>query len=122
MVIKDNRRRLLLAKQGGGGHWESLNNEDIILMPDKWEYPWYAAWDLAFHCVPLAMVDAGFAKNQLLLFLREWYRKQYLMRKGECETMKTHLSGAKHECSTYEVLWHSNMKNTDSFRDRREAG
>ena len=42
-------------------------------MPDKWEYPWYAAWDLAFHCIPLAMLDAEFAKNQLILFLREWY-------------------------------------------------
>jgi hypothetical protein len=60
-------------KTGRNSHWESLNNEDIISMPDKWEYPWYAAWDLAFHCVPLAMVDAQFAKNQLLLFLREWY-------------------------------------------------
>ena len=60
-------------KNGRNSKWESLNNEDIISMPDKWEYPWYAAWDLAFHCVPLAMVDADFAKNQLLLFLREWY-------------------------------------------------
>ena len=42
-------------------------------MPDKWEYPWYAAWDLAFHCVPLALVDAEFAKDQLVLMLREWY-------------------------------------------------
>ncbi len=60
-------------KNGRNSSWESLNNEDIISMPDKWEYPWYAAWDLAFHCVPLSMVDAEFAKNQLLLFLREWY-------------------------------------------------
>ena len=60
-------------KLGRNSQWESLNNEDIISMPDKWEYPWYAAWDLAFHCVPLAMADADFAKNQLLLFLREWY-------------------------------------------------
>ena len=60
-------------KTGRNNQWESLNNEDIISMPDKWEYPWYAAWDLAFHCVPLAMIDAEFAKNQLLLFLREWY-------------------------------------------------
>jgi hypothetical protein len=51
----------------------TLNNEDIVSMPDKWEYPWYAAWDLAFHCVPLAMLDARFAKEQLVLFLREWY-------------------------------------------------
>ena len=51
----------------------TLNNEDIVSMPDKWEYPWYAVWDLAFHTVPLAMVDPEFAKNQLVLILREWY-------------------------------------------------
>ena len=62
------------SRYSGRNHdWMHLNNEDIISMPDKWEYPWYAAWDLAFHCVPLAMVDAEFSKNQLLLFLREWY-------------------------------------------------
>lgn len=60
-------------KQGRNHQWHSLNNEDIISMPDKWEYPWYAAWDLAFHCVPLSMVDPQFAKEQLVLFLREWY-------------------------------------------------
>jgi hypothetical protein len=53
--------------------WTHLNNADIISMPDKWEYPWYAAWDLAFHCLPLALVDSAFAKNQLLLLTREWY-------------------------------------------------
>jgi hypothetical protein len=42
-------------------------------MPDKWEYPWYAAWDLAFHCIPLAIIDPDFAKEQLILLLREWY-------------------------------------------------
>lgn len=62
------------SRLNGRNHfWKTLNNEDIISMPDKWEYPWYAAWDLAFHCVPLAMVDPEFAKNQLILFLREWY-------------------------------------------------
>lgn len=60
-------------KTGRNHHWHSLNNEDIISMPDKWEYPWYAAWDLAFHCVPLSMIDPQFAKEQLILFLREWY-------------------------------------------------
>jgi hypothetical protein len=60
-------------KKGRNSSWKTLNNEDIISMPDKWEYPWYAAWDLAFHCVPLSMVDTEFAKNQLLLFLKEWY-------------------------------------------------
>ncbi|GET24390.1 glucosidase [Prolixibacter sp. NT017] len=62
-------------KKGRNHEWASLNNEDIISMPDKWEYPWYAAWDLAFHCIPLAMADPGFAKSQLILFLREWYMR-----------------------------------------------
>ncbi len=53
--------------------WKHLYNEDIISMPDKWEYPWFAAWDLAFHCVPLALVDPDFAKDQLRLLVREWY-------------------------------------------------
>jgi hypothetical protein len=60
-------------KTGRNHQWNSLNNEDIISMPDKWEYPWYAAWDLAFHCIPLSIVDTQFAKDQLILFLREWY-------------------------------------------------
>ncbi|HMW26692.1 MAG TPA: glucosidase, partial [Ferruginibacter sp.] len=60
-------------KTGRNHQWQTLNNEDIISMPDKWEYPWYAAWDLAFHCVPIAMIDPQFAKDQLILFLREWY-------------------------------------------------
>jgi len=50
-----------------------MHNGDVISMPDKWEYPWYAAWDLAFHCIPLALVDPDFAKEQLTLMLREWY-------------------------------------------------
>jgi hypothetical protein len=58
---------------GRNGQWRHLFNADVISMPDKWEYPWYAAWDLAFHCVPLALVDAEFAKDQLVLMLREWY-------------------------------------------------
>jgi len=53
--------------------WEHLHNKDIISMPDKWEYPWYATWDLAFHCVPYAIIDGDFAKNQLLLLTKEWY-------------------------------------------------
>lgn len=58
---------------GRNDKWEHLNNEDILSVPDKWEYPWYAAWDLAFHCIPMAMVDPVFAKNQLILLMREWY-------------------------------------------------
>jgi len=60
-------------KWGRNREWLHLNNADIISMPDKWEYPWYAAWDLAFHCIPLAMVDPEFAKQQLVLLTREWY-------------------------------------------------
>ncbi|MEO1670110.1 MAG: glucosidase [Cyanobacteria bacterium J06631_2] len=60
-------------KRGRNHQWKHLENEDIISMPDKWEYPWYAAWDLAFHCLPLALVDAEFAKNQLDIMTREWY-------------------------------------------------
>ena len=60
-------------KQGRNREWMHLRNSDIISMPDKWEYPWYAAWDLAFHTIPLAVVDAEFAKSQLLLFTKEWY-------------------------------------------------
>jgi hypothetical protein len=58
---------------GRDHEWPHLYNADVISMPDKWEYPWYAAWDLAFHCVPLALVDSEFAKEQLVLLLREWY-------------------------------------------------
>ena len=60
-------------KHGRNSDWIHLNNANIISMPDKWEYPWYAAWDLAFHCIPLAMIDPGFAKDQLVLLTREWY-------------------------------------------------
>jgi len=53
--------------------WLHLNTMDIISMPDKWEYPWFASWDLAFHCLPLAKLDMNFAKNQLMLLVRDWY-------------------------------------------------
>jgi hypothetical protein len=59
--------------KGRNKDWRHLYNDDIISMPDKWEYPWYAAWDLAFHCITLALVDPDFAKDQLILLLREWY-------------------------------------------------
>jgi hypothetical protein len=60
-------------RYGRNNEWTHLYNADVISMPDKWEYPWYAAWDLAFHCVPLALVDSDFAKEQLALMVREWY-------------------------------------------------
>jgi len=55
--------------------WRHLHCEDILSMPDKWEYPFFAAWDTAFHCLPLAMIDPAYAKNQLMLMTREWYMK-----------------------------------------------
>jgi len=60
-------------KEGRNSEWGHLFNEDIISMPDKWEYPWYAAWDSAFHMIPFSLIDPDFAKRQLSLFLREWY-------------------------------------------------
>ena len=60
-------------REGRNSDWPHLFNRDVILMPDKWEYPWYASWDLAFHVIALARIDPEFAKSQLILFLREWY-------------------------------------------------
>jgi Glycosyl hydrolase family 63 C-terminal domain len=62
-------------KHGRNSEWKNLNNADIVSMPDKWEYPWYASWDLAFHCIPFALIDAEFAKHQLVLLTREWYMR-----------------------------------------------
>ncbi len=58
---------------GRNSEWTHLYNSDVVSVPDKWEYPWYAAWDMAFHCVALSLVDSDFAKEQLILLLREWY-------------------------------------------------
>ncbi len=60
-------------RRGRNHNWSHLYNSDVISMPDKWEYPWYAAWDLAFHCITLALIDPDYAKELLILFLREWY-------------------------------------------------
>ncbi len=60
-------------RHGRNAEWPHLYNRDVISMPDKWEYPWYAAWDLAFHMLPFAHIDPDYAKSQLVLFLREWY-------------------------------------------------
>jgi len=62
-----------VRQTGRNADWRHLDNHDVIVMPDKWEYPWYAAWDLAFHCVVLAHIDPAAAKHQLLLLFREWY-------------------------------------------------
>ena len=60
-------------KDGRNAEWRHLYNERVMSMPDKWEYPWYASWDLAFHCIPFALIDSAFAKSQLDLLMREWY-------------------------------------------------
>ncbi|MCW3059866.1 MAG: uncharacterized protein JWQ02_1687 [Capsulimonas sp.] len=66
--------KLPASRMHGRNHdWGHLYSSDILSMPDKWEYPWFAAWDLAFHCIPLALVDSEFAKDQLTLMVREWY-------------------------------------------------
>ena len=60
-------------KRGRNQHWHHLDSQDVLSMPDTWEYPWFAAWDTAFHCIPLAMIDPEFAKQQLDVMTREWY-------------------------------------------------
>jgi hypothetical protein len=74
--------------EGRNSDWRHLFNRDVISMPDKWEYPWYAAWDLAFHMVPMASLDTHFAKEQMLLFLREWYMHP----SGQIPAYEWHLS------------------------------
>ena len=72
-ATRPSRRRRPSALRGPQRGWRHIDNHDVISMPDKWEYPWFAAWDLAFHCVALAHVDPAFAKEQLRLITREWY-------------------------------------------------
>jgi hypothetical protein len=74
--------------EGRNSDWRHLFNRDVISMPDKWEYPWYAAWDLAFHMVPMASLDTEFAKAQMILFLREWYMHP----SGQIPAYEWHLS------------------------------
>jgi hypothetical protein len=62
-------------RHGRNSEWKTLNNADVLSLPDKWEYPWYASWDLAFHCISFALIDAEFAKHQLVLLTREWYMR-----------------------------------------------
>ncbi len=62
-----------IRRHARNADWRNVNTQDILSMPDTWEYPWFAAWDLAFHCIPLAMIDPDFAKDQLLLLTREWF-------------------------------------------------
>ena len=60
-------------KHGRNANWTHVFNDDVLSMPDAWEYPWYAAWDLAFHVIPFGLIDPEFAKGQLIQLTREWY-------------------------------------------------
>jgi len=87
-------------KSGRNSHWRHLENSDIISMPDKWEYPWYAAWDWAFHCIPIARIDVDFAKEQLLLLLSE----RYLHPNGQIPAYEWHFSDVNPPVHAWAVL------------------
>src|SRR5262249_8320839 len=73
-ATRQNRRRRHHGSRGRNSGWRTFSAHDIMSMPDKWEYPWFAAWDLAFHCAALAHVDPAFAKYQMILLCREWFQ------------------------------------------------
>lgn len=76
LTVSDGITPIQPSRATGRNHdWKHLKNQDVISMPDKWEYPWYAAWDQAFQCISMAVVDPVFAKNQLQLLMREWFMK-----------------------------------------------
>lgn len=74
-LVKSDGHAMIKPERATGrnSRWKTLKNQDVISMPDKWEYPWYASWDAAFHSIAMSLVDPVFAKNQLLLLMREWY-------------------------------------------------
>ncbi len=74
LTTSDGNSPVSDARLTGRNHqWKYLKNQDILIMPDKWEYPWYAAWDAAFHSIAMSLIDPCLAKNQLILLTREWY-------------------------------------------------
>ncbi len=98
----------------GATRMASLEKQDIISMPDKWEYPWYAAWDLAFHCIPMAKIDPGFAKNQLILIMREWYMKP----DGQLPAYEWHFSDVNPPVQAWAALQvYQDRKNNDGQGD-----
>ncbi len=101
-------------KHGRNHDWRHLFNRDVISMPDKWEYPWYAAWDLAFHMLPMARIDPHFAKEQLVLFLREWYMHP----NGELPAYEWALSDVNPPVHAW-ACWNTYlMSGTEGNRDR----
>ncbi|MCG6868880.1 MAG: glucosidase [Gammaproteobacteria bacterium] len=100
-------------RHGRNHQWAHLHAAEIISMPDKWEFPWFATWDLAFHCIALALVDAEFAKSQLLLLTREWY----MDRDGELPAYEWALSDANppvHAWATWRVFTIDRKQRGDS--------
>jgi len=99
-AIRSSPRHPRPGTAGRNADWPHLYNRDVISMPDKWEYPWYAAWDLAFHMIPFAEIDPEYAKQQLVLFLREWYMHPngqlpaYEFNFGDCEPPRARLGPA----------------------------
>jgi hypothetical protein len=104
------------ARLHGRNHaWIHLNNADVISMPDKWEYPWYATWDLAFHCVTLSMIDAEFSKSQLVLLTKDWYMHP----NGHLPAYEWMFSGVNppvHAWATWEV-YKTDKRNNDGKGD-----
>lgn len=94
-----------IRKNGRNTDWQHMFNHDIISMPDKWEYPWYAAWDLAFHCIPIARIDPDFAKNQLLVLLKE----RYLHPNGQIPAYEWNFSDVNPPVHAWAVLRVFNM-------------
>jgi hypothetical protein len=103
-------------KNGRNSGWEHLTNAEVISMPDKWEYPWYASWDLAFHCISLALIDPRFAKGQLKLLTREWYMHP----NGQLPAYEWNFSDVNppvHAWATWRV-YKIDMKNNNGIGDR----
>jgi hypothetical protein len=97
-------------KHGRNHDWPYLFNRDIISIPDKWEYPWYASWDLAFHCIPMSRIDPDFAKKQLILFLREWYMHP----NGQLPAYEWNLSNVNPPVHAWSSLKVYNLEKRDS--------
>ncbi len=103
------------ARRTGRNHdWLHLYNRDIISMPDKWEYPWYAAWDLAFHTIPFANIDPHFAKEQLVLMSREWYTHP----NGQCPAYEWAFSDVNPPVSAWAAWRIYKMTGARGARDR----
>lgn len=100
--------------EGRNVDWMHLFNRDVVSMPDKWEYPWYASWDLAFHMIPFARVDPDFAKEQLILFLREWYMSP----SGQIPAYEFNFSDVNPPVHAWAVFRVFKMTGKRGFRDR----